>query len=163
MDSLLIGVLIAHYYLNGIINLLFRGKQNYLQIATILVFVLICVMIMKEGWNALGGSVNHTYFAIFYGLFLTVAIVNKNRFEGRLLRLRPLRYLGKISYSVYLYHQLISGLTHKLILNQNPGIKNFMDLSVTMLALTLTILIAILSYKFFEGPLLKYAKKYKYQ
>jgi peptidoglycan/LPS O-acetylase OafA/YrhL len=66
-----------------------------------------------------------------------------------LLRLRPLRYLGQISYGLYLYHNLIFALVQKVAGRR--------ELSGAMVlgALGATLAAAVISWEFLERPLLR--------
>jgi len=70
---------------------------------------------------------------------------------GAVLDWRPLRYLGKISYGVYLYHYFMPRVLQSLIANlgfDQPG-----DLAKTLLAFLLTLLAAALSWHLIEKPI----------
>ncbi len=66
----------------------------------------------------------------------------------RLLTLRPLVYLGKISYGLYVFHQLAIQFSPRLAI---PGLPFGRSVS----ALLLTVALATLSYRFLELPFLR--------
>ncbi len=68
------------------------------------------------------------------------------------LRLRPLRYIGKISYGLYLYHYLILFL-FGLAPYQTEGVGT--SLALASAALVTTFAVAALSFQLLEGPLLR--------
>jgi len=72
---------------------------------------------------------------------------------GRALEWRPLTYLGKISYGVYLLHLFVSSAILKLANNfiDTHGSRHAIPLFFTYLAVTL--LLASLSWRFLEAPL----------
>jgi len=65
--------------------------------------------------------------------------------------LRPIRYLGEISYGIYLWHLFVLE-----VLRESPGITPLLGLVIT---LGLTILIAATSWQFFEKPILDRGRK----
>lgn len=73
---------------------------------------------------------------------------------------KPLAYLGKISYGLYLYHfpslVLVSDLVQKLDLN----IKRAGPILVFVLALLVTVLVSILSFELVEKPFLVLKKRF---
>ncbi|HWA08479.1 MAG TPA: acyltransferase [Opitutaceae bacterium] len=64
---------------------------------------------------------------------------------------RPLAYLGRISYGLYVFHTLALAITHRL-----PG----PPLLALGAAFSLTILLAALSFHFFESPFLRLKRRF---
>ena len=79
-----------------------------------------------------------------------------------MMRLRPLRYLGIIAYGVFMMHMAINELAHGLILGKEPHITNWADGSVTIAALGTTLLLAALSWHFFEKPIIRWGHSFSY-
>jgi peptidoglycan/LPS O-acetylase OafA/YrhL len=82
---------------------------------------------------------------------------------GRLLSVWPLPQIGAISYGAYLYHMLAWALTWNILLagavDQWPSFPKFgMRLIVFF---TLTLLMAALSYRFFERPFLQLKGRFR--
>ena len=48
--------------------------------------------------------IGHTFLVIFYGAIVAQAAEGFAGMPGRVLNLKPVRYLGKISYGLYVYH-----------------------------------------------------------
>jgi peptidoglycan/LPS O-acetylase OafA/YrhL len=94
------------------------------------------------------------YAALSRGL-LTAVVLGRQRWLSapiRALKNAPLRYIGRISYGLYLYHYLVLfglGLAPHLV--EKTGV----PVSRLLLALGLTLLIAIASYELLEKPLLR--------
>ena len=72
---------------------------------------------------------------------------------GRLLRTRPLRYAGTLAYSTYLIHFPLLGLSSLLVRTQAAA---------GILGIVLTFLIAALSWRFFEKPLVQRGHRYQF-
>jgi peptidoglycan/LPS O-acetylase OafA/YrhL len=72
-------------------------------------------------------------------------------------------WMGTISYGAYLYHQPVSGLVHSFFRAKAPAVHDMSDLMVTLIALTGTLLLAHFSWRFMEAPLLKLARRRKYE
>jgi peptidoglycan/LPS O-acetylase OafA/YrhL len=71
-----------------------------------------------------------------------------------------LRYLGKISYGLYVFHGLINYYVSKLF---RGGIHDLRSFTIYWFAaLALTIAISTLSYQFFESPFLKLKERFAY-
>ncbi|MGH7285473.1 MAG: acyltransferase family protein [Polyangiaceae bacterium] len=96
--------------------------------------------------------INPTLLSVGIGSFL-LSIINGAP-EGARWRSSVLRYLGKISYALYLVHQPISGLLHGLILNEAPDVGTPAQIAVTLLAIACSVGVAALSWEILEKPCL---------
>jgi peptidoglycan/LPS O-acetylase OafA/YrhL len=105
----------------------------------------------------------YTWIAAFYLCLLLKAILQPNSWVARIARLSGLRYLGRISYGVYLLHQIIAGLTHGLLGQQPPQLKGMGDYLLTLLSLVLTLVVASLSWHWFERKLVARGHRLQYQ
>ncbi len=99
-----------------------------------------------------GVAFRYMHFEI-YGLLFTIAILNL-AFNSRsvcTLTYKPLQYLGKISYGIYMYHFIALAVAVRILQMVN-GISG---MSIFLLGLAITLLMASLSYHYFETPFLK--------
>lgn len=92
-----------------------------------------------------------TASAIAFGSLVWLAARGFRGAFGRLLELPPVKYVGKISYGVYIFHNLVIGaavlLAVRFGIDYHPdGILNFLAVSAV------TIAMAALSWHFFERP-----------
>jgi peptidoglycan/LPS O-acetylase OafA/YrhL len=69
-------------------------------------------------------------------------------------------YLGRISYGLYVYHRLAAYITGKLLIGRLASFNSPIYLLKGALALGLTVLMAALSYRYFETPFLKMKKRH---
>jgi peptidoglycan/LPS O-acetylase OafA/YrhL len=69
-------------------------------------------------------------------------------------------YLGRISYGLYVYHLFAAYLTSKLMIGHLASYKSPIYLLKGVLALGLTVVLAALSYRYFETPFLKMKKRH---
>jgi peptidoglycan/LPS O-acetylase OafA/YrhL len=74
------------------------------------------------------------------------------------IRVRPLEYLGKISYGLYVYHQMCIWMTDTIM--QGHGVLH--SIMREILALAITILVAALSYALFEKSFLSLKRRFTY-
>lgn len=94
------------------------------------------------------------FYSIWFGVIILNFAANKNIFIS--LEGRPIRYLGKISYGLYVYHPIAIVLAlHATVWLGGPS-----DAFLYPLALALTILIAGVSYKYFESYFLNFKTNY---
>ncbi|HEY5237557.1 MAG TPA: acyltransferase [Rhizomicrobium sp.] len=80
--------------------------------------------------------------------------------EGKRYRSPVLRYLGKVSYTLYLVHQSVSGLLHGLLLGGLPDVGTPAQIAVSLLAIAVSVGLASLSWYWFEAPILRWARNY---
>lgn len=77
--------------------------------------------------------------------------------------LRPkLRFLGQLSFGIYLFHMPINGLLHGLVLGAVPDIATPAQLAVTTAALALTIALALLLNRTVERPMIALGRRLKF-
>jgi peptidoglycan/LPS O-acetylase OafA/YrhL len=103
----------------------------------------------------------HTYLTLLYVTVLALVILNIGADCNRWLRSEALRSLGKISYSVYLFHPLFIA-SFFLIANRPERISTWTDAGLAFAALVFTIIISRTMYRYYERPILEYGKQKKY-
>lgn len=84
--------------------------------------------------------------------------------ESRLGKWRILTYLGRISYGLYVFHWMILLGTQKVgtVLVSHHHVPLAVALGLRMIvAFLLTVILAALSYRFFEAPILRYKKRFE--
>ncbi len=81
---------------------------------------------------------------------------------ARLFRNGALRWLGEISYGLYLIHIPVLGLWHAIAFGRPPAITNGHELLVTLGALGASLLIALISWRFLERPIIKWGRSFEY-
>ncbi len=91
-----------------------------------------------------------TVVALFYATLLLLALTRPKEPAAIVGRFYPLRYLGKLSYCIYLVHEIFFGLTE--------ADEKYM----VIVACVSTIAFAQISWTFFESKLLKFGHRVKY-
>lgn len=112
--------------------------------------------------NLITITIGYTVMAFFYTALLLSVLSGKLPVLTRLFRARWLQALGGISYCVYIVHDAINQLAHRILLRAEPQIYNWKGVGTTFLALLLTLSIASVSWKFLEKPLIRRGRKYRY-
>lgn len=72
--------------------------------------------------------------------------------EAARLQSSGLRFLGRVSYSLYLSHLAVLGLLHGLLLHAEPDIGTWAQLAVTLAAVPASIAVAWVSWRLVEMP-----------
>jgi peptidoglycan/LPS O-acetylase OafA/YrhL len=107
-------------------------------------------------------TIGYTTFGFLYVSLLLLVLSQTSSMAARLARVEWLRILGGISYGTYLIHLTINELGHRILLQSEPRIYDLKGVSVTAAAVVVTIVIATLSWKFFERPLVRRGHRFKY-
>lgn len=89
------------------------------------------------------------------GSVAVLAFTAKDRLVGRLLCVRPLRYIGEISYSLYLWHWPVIVYHHLLSLQSNA-------VAPKLLLILISVILAVVSYHLVEKPIRFSANGNKY-
>jgi peptidoglycan/LPS O-acetylase OafA/YrhL len=93
------------------------------------------------------------YSLINFWFSLLIYCVVKERLFVRFLELAPLRYLGKISYGLYVYHLPVIWFSVRV--RDLDGMESTPRLPLYFLAFVVTILISSISYHLLEHPLIR--------
>jgi peptidoglycan/LPS O-acetylase OafA/YrhL len=84
--------------------------------------------------------------------------------ESRMGKWRALIYLGRISYGLYVFHWMVlAAVAHagRQIASRHPLPPFLTQGLMAIAAFLLTIILASLSYRFFEAPILRYKKRFE--
>jgi peptidoglycan/LPS O-acetylase OafA/YrhL len=108
-------------------------------------------------------SLGYTSLAALYACILLFVCTRPRSHLASIARWRVLRWLGSIAYGAYLFHQPIQGLAFALALRSEPRIDDLSSLFVSLIALTLTLALAHLSWNFFESRLVKFSHRARYE
>lgn len=166
MDGLLLGVLCAWCLRQLPLRHWLTQHIRFLYYAFIILFAgtATFAFITPPGSLSVGMlTVGYTWLACFYAIFLLLVILHPQGILSRLTQIPFLQHMGFIAYGVYLLHQVVNGLAHSIIFNHPPQFQTFGDGIVALLAFTLTIMLASLSWKFFEKRFVKFGHTFQYQ
>ena len=154
--SLLVGVVGAILYPMERLHAKVTPQQNmiYSVVSLVSIATLITVMIYTSEYNTLLYRGGFLLVAIL-GLIVIISSGKQHTLMSRLLSFKPVVFIGKISYSLYLWHFPVLVLTTPVSEIGNPNIY------FVILRVILTFVVAIVSYVFVETPIRKLGfKKY---
>jgi peptidoglycan/LPS O-acetylase OafA/YrhL len=95
----------------------------------------------------------------FFILARLISSVNRNSFAYKFLTFKSLVFIGKISYGIYLYHNIVYRLVDSFIFHYHISINPLLTLLVQI---SITFLIAAVSWHLIEKPVLRLKDKYDY-
>ena len=105
----------------------------------------------------------YSLLALFYSCLLIIAVSEKRGLLTAIVRNSWLGQLGIISYGVYIFHQAIQILVHAYFFHNEPEITQLPTAFATIFALFLTIVLAWLSWQFFEKSIVQWGHNWKYK
>ena len=148
--SLLVGVVGAILYPMERLHAKVTLQQNmvYSVVSLVSIATLITVMIYTSEYNTLLYRGGFLLVAIL-GLIVIISSGKQHTLMSRLLSFKPVVFIGKISYSLYLWHFPVLVLTTPVSEIGNPNI------FFVILRIVLTFAVAIVSYVFVETPIRK--------
>ncbi len=161
MDALLLG---------GLVALLWRGpgRAHLLALARGLAFICTAALIaylalVVHGFQMAPSQYPHwmytggLLFANIYAASIMVCALQPGTWTCSVLRYKPLRWIGRLSYGAYIFHDLLHGLFVHLIVHGDTRFaagSPQRDVAAALLALPSTLLLAWLSFRFYESPFL---------
>ena len=148
--SLLVGVVGAILYPMEKLHAKVTSQQNimYSVVSLVSIATLITVMIYTSEYNTWLYRGGFLLVAIL-GLIVIISSGKQHTLMSRLLSFKPVVFIGKISYSLYLWHFPILVLTTPVSEIGNPNI------IFVILRVILTFVLASASYVFVETPIRK--------
>ena len=163
-DTLAIGILAAIAWNDKSVRAFLSAKSKI--IYRVLIFLFCGLPILLKYFpgpeSQVTGVLGYSWLALFYVTLLFTVLVDSNGKLARIMRWRWLMKLGGISYCVYLIHIPINEILHASLLRSAPSIASLSGIGVTLLAVVLTLGIAVLSWKYFEEPMVRRGHRFRY-
>ena len=167
MDALMYGAMLAmafRFWKNQVPKKAFQGFACLLGICIVALSAILVAIA-----PVLGREIRDSPLMLAFGLsFISIAAAaligmlviqaNTNWWVSRLMRTKPMQFLGRISYTMYLVHVLaafaVLGVLKKLNFFANDGVLT------AILSTILTIAVAYVSWQFLESPLLRWKNRH---
>jgi peptidoglycan/LPS O-acetylase OafA/YrhL len=160
-DALLLGVLAAVLLRNERWRERIRGAGAAFEIC-IPIFLLGMGFLTVRAWKPtlfLMSSVGYTWVALFYFTILLFLLTRPDSLLSKAFRMKWLCRLGTLAYGIYLFHTAVQYLLFGLIWGHGATIRNVPEFLVTLAALVLTLVLATLSWRYFEQPLVRMGRQ----
>jgi len=163
-DALAFGILAAVAWRWPVVRAYLENNRALLQRAVSYMLILLAILMwwLARPNGIVTYTVGYTALAFFYTSLMLLAISQREGVIAKVMRGKWLRYLGRISYCVYLIHLTVNEWAHRILLSRSPSISDTRGISVTLLALLFTLFIASLSWRYFEKPLIAKGHAYSY-
>jgi len=163
-DSLACGVLLAIAWRKPAFHDFLRAHPRLLRNLLLVLFLGVGALLwwLVRPDNLVQISIGYTWIALFYACLLLFTLKETQTWLAALMRWRFLRWLGGISYCVYLIHLTFNFIAHALLHGGLPEIYTARGVAAAVLALAATLAVASLSWRFFEKPLIRRGHTYSY-
>jgi len=112
--------------------------------------------------NTVTVTIGYTWLALFYSALLLAVVSQPGSRLASVMRCGFLRWLGGISYCLYVIHLTLNYVAHSLFLHGTPQVHNLRGLAVSVFALLVSVFVALLSLRYFERPLIRRGHSYSY-
>ncbi len=163
LDGLAIGGLVACAWRDPVVMEWLKARKSRLVNAVCIAslgFVMLAICLSRNvDWHMYVWG--HAFLSLFYGLLLTSILTCDLKKLKALLRSAFLRYFGRISYSIYLFHPLILSLMF-LAFGRYHKLSGWPDAGICLLAFVSTLIVAQILYRLLEAPCIDRGRRFAY-
>ena len=154
MDVILLGGLLAVFYIKKPFE--FKLHWSIVVIISVVLIFLLSFDDMSNYENMLNGVTRKFVYISLLGLLMMDLLFNPDR-KKAMYRFKPLLYLGKVSYGIYMYGNILILIVIKKVM-YGFGISNIYF--YFLLIFTLSLIVPVISYELFEKPFLKLKQRF---
>jgi peptidoglycan/LPS O-acetylase OafA/YrhL len=157
LDGLLFGVAVALIVRNSRALSIVTRYRRLLDALALLIFYLIVTNWKCPPWPGPSGGnmypLKMSFFGIMWGIMILRVFTYQESIFNKVWQNSILIKIGLISYGVYMYNEVINGLVHGMLFNQEPTVSTPAHLLAAVGATAITIGLATISYIYFERPI----------
>jgi peptidoglycan/LPS O-acetylase OafA/YrhL len=163
-DDLALGMLVATLWVNPQSR---RRLQERVRFSYVGLLSCAAALVATSYWimkpdSFMTATLGRTVIGLFFVFLMIISLTDKEGVLAKIFRWAPLRELGKVSYCVYIIHRAVNWGMHRWVLHGDPRFDNSRAIGVTLLSFAVTMILAELSWKFFESPLIRRGHRYTY-
>jgi peptidoglycan/LPS O-acetylase OafA/YrhL len=107
-------------------------------------------------------TIGRTVIGFFFVFLMIIPLTDKKGLLAKIFRWSPLRELGKVSYCVYIIHRAVNWAFFRAFMHADPRFDSWRAIGVTSLSFVATVILAELSWRYFENPLIRRGHRYLY-
>lgn len=165
---------IADLLIGALVALIYRGEKREFLLSLAPKMIVGCIiaaafyyglLFHKHGeWIQAGSFPAWHYFLPLdvFGASLLLLSLRRGNLVYRSFSMQWLRYIGRISYGCYIFHQMFHPFAYWIVAKHHLSRFTFghTQLAVAPIALMITLVVASLSYRFYEAPFLNLKAKF---
>jgi peptidoglycan/LPS O-acetylase OafA/YrhL len=99
---------------------------------------------------------------LFFAALLLLVLAVPHGLGAVFFRWSLLTDIGGVSYCMYVIHQAVNALCQAILIPAHEGITTASSIGITLLATGITYMVAKISWRYLEGPLVRRAHTYRY-
>lgn len=152
IDSILLGCLSSIIIKFDSKKLYLKFSSNVFVFSVSIIVLLISLLYRDELFRQ---TFRYTLQTVSF-MFIIPSIIYSKRYSliNRILSLPPLVFIGRLSYSLYIFHSSAYALVNAYITDQEKSLLHIVS------GLSLAFLLAVISYTLVEKPVMKLRRKY---
>ena len=155
LDAIALGILTA-YFLNTAKEKLIRYK-NQLMAGSLLLFIASSIIYYYTVHHYRFGIISSVFIFPLFSISFAISIPYLREIKSMGIFNKPVSFISKVSYSIYLLHPLVSILfIHHLQLNETIAYQLFLF----VLFITVSLIISHFSFKYIEHPITEMREKF---
>jgi peptidoglycan/LPS O-acetylase OafA/YrhL len=158
--SMFFGMIAARLLNSG--NIDWPRYDTWLRVVPIAVLTAVMLMKLYDGDSGTLFQLAGVPLASFGCVCYLISIV-RGAPEARRLQGASLCILGRLSFGIYLLHMPVLGLMHGLVLDGKPDIATGEQLTVTLLAIPMTLALAWIINVWIEQPMIAFGKQWTFE
>lgn len=101
--------------------------------------------------------------SLFFVSVINAVLSNDRGWLAQALSFPALGFCGTVSYFVYLFHLPVNFLVHGFFRDDAPSIADTGGIVATALSLIVVGIAGWLSHRFFEGPILRWGRRFEFR
>lgn len=163
-DSFATGILAAMAWKTPTVRAWLAARKKWLSwtLAVLFLGLLIFTKWYASSDDLFAQAFKLEFLAIFFALLILNVLANSSGWLAWLMRNSVLREMGRLSYCMYVIHLSVLAGCCAFFLHDEPRLDTPASFLVAGISFVLTYCLAWLSWKYFEGPMLRRGHAYKY-
>lgn len=166
-DAFLAGALVAYLLREmAIVRVLVTELAWVKRIWCVLMVGVAVMSVRAEAFGAVMswyGTFTHTWLALVFALTILIVLLDERWWLTRTACFATVRYIGVISYGIYLAHQPVNWLLHGLLNGSQPQVADGVGIGLTVLAGLGSLLLATVAYFTLEQRFIAVGRQVRYR